>query len=76
MVKINYMKDIFTERFNEILKYSNISQNMLAKKVGLAKQSISNFKTGRSFPSIQTLRLICKELEVSADYLLGLSDNI
>ncbi|MDE6790742.1 MAG: helix-turn-helix domain-containing protein [Clostridia bacterium] len=68
------MEDIFTERFNEILKNEKVSQVKLAEKIGLSKQCISDFKSGRAYPSIHTLRLICRELEVSADYLLGLSD--
>ncbi len=66
------MEEKFTANFKEALKYSQITQSELAKKVGVSKQSISDFKNGRSFPSIQTLALICVALDVSADYLLGL----
>ncbi|MDE7264957.1 MAG: helix-turn-helix domain-containing protein, partial [Clostridia bacterium] len=39
------------------------------------RQNITNFKAGRTYPSIETLYLICECLEVSADYLLGLEDE-
>ena len=68
------MEDIFTVRLNEILKSSDISQTQLANFAGVSKQCISDYKSGKSFPSLQTLRLICKILDVSADYILGLED--
>lgn len=68
------MNDIFTIRFNEALKNAPISQTELAKKIGVNKQSITEYKSGRAIPSLNILRLICKELDVSADYLLGLED--
>lgn len=68
------MNEIFTERFNQVLKDGNVNQTKLAEQIGISKQCISDFKSGKSFPSIHTLKLICLHLEVSADYLLGLSD--
>ena len=65
---------IFTKRFNEILKISGKTQVEIAKAVHVTKQCITDYKTGKSVPSIETLYLLCKFLEVSADYLLGLSD--
>lgn len=62
----------FTERFNEVLGYSYVKQTELAKAANVSKQCISDYKSGKSVPSIDTLYLICKFLDVSADYLLGL----
>lgn len=62
----------FKERFNETLNYSYIKQTDLAKAANVSKQCISDYKSGKSVPSIDTLYLICKYLDVSADYLLGL----
>lgn len=65
---------LFTERFNEALKSADISQVELSAKIGISKQCISDFKKGKSFPSIHTLFSICKVLNISADYLLGLTE--
>ncbi len=64
----------FQQRFNECIKYSDIKQTELAKAAHVSKQCISDYKSGKSVPSIDTFFLICKYLEVSADYLLGLED--
>lgn len=65
----------FTERFNECLKYSGIKQNDIAKYCNTTRQNITNFKAGRTYPSIETLFLLCQCLDVSSDYLLGLDDT-
>ena len=62
----------FQQRFNECLKYSDIKQTELAKAAHVSKQCISDYKSGKSVPSIDTLFLICKYFEVSADSFLGL----
>ncbi len=62
----------FCERLNECLKYSDVKQTDLAKAAGVSKQCISDYKSGKSLPGVETLYLICKFLDVSSDYLLGL----
>lgn len=69
------MDDFFTKRFNQALKEASFNQTKLAEQIGISKQCISDFKSGKSFPSIHTLKLICLSLDVSADYLLGIDDN-
>ena len=64
----------FQERFNECLRFSGAKQVDLARAANVSKQCISDYKKGKSVPSIDTLYLICKYLDVSADYLLGLVD--
>ena len=64
----------FTGRFNQILKENHIKQAKLADDLGVSRQAITNLKNGASLPSLYLLFNICKYLDVSADYLLGLSD--
>lgn len=65
----------FTERFNECLRYASVRQTELARAANVSKQCISDYKSGKSVPSIDTLFLLCRFLDVSADYLLGLEDT-
>ena len=64
----------FTERFNEVLKNCGKSQVEIANAVHVTKQCITDYKKGKSAPSIETLYELCLYLEISSDYLLGLSD--
>ena len=64
----------FTKRFNETLKHCGKTQVEIAKAINVTKQCVNDYKTGKSVPSIETLYELCKFLDVSADYLLGLTD--
>ena len=64
----------FGERFKEVLAENNLSQSAFAKRICLSQGIVNNYCTGKREPSLDVLILICKELNVSADYLLGLTD--
>ena len=65
----------FTERFNELVTISGKTQVQIAKEINVSKQCVTDYKSGKSFPSLETLCLICQCLDVSSDYLLGISDK-
>lgn len=65
----------FKERFNDLLKTCGKSQVDIAAAIGVSKQCVSDYKAGKSVPSVETLCAICVYLDVSADYLLGLTDE-
>lgn len=52
-----------------------ISQRELSKICGIAQNLISRYESGLTDPSASTLARIAYELNVSTDYLLGLSDT-
>ncbi|MFI3166189.1 MAG: helix-turn-helix transcriptional regulator [Bacillota bacterium] len=64
----------FAERLVEVLKIKGISQNKFAKKLEIAQSTMNGWCKGYREPSFDMLITICKELEESADYLLGLED--
>lgn len=65
----------FTERFNEVVKASPLAQREIAERLGVNPSFISQMKKGKNLPNITMLYNICRILDVSADYLLGLTDN-
>lgn len=64
----------FTKRFNEVLQQTKKSQVEIAKALNISKQCVNDYKMGKSVPSLDTLYALCKYLDVSSDYLLGLTD--
>ena len=64
----------FQERITDELKASDYTQKEIAKYLKIDPANITNWKTGKNVPSIETLFELCKLLKVSADYLLGLDD--
>ena len=64
----------FKDRLKEVLAENKISQRALAKRLFLSQTIVNNYCTGKREPTLDVLISICKELDVSADYLLGLTD--
>ena len=60
------------ERLREAIKYSNISQRELAKKLDVNPSTVSKYMRQNKFPAIDTFANICQILEISADEILGL----
>ncbi len=65
----------FGTRLKELRKVKNLTQQELANKVDLVKSSISAYEKGLKYPSVEVLIKLCNCFNVSADYLLGLSDE-
>lgn len=47
-----------------------LSQDVLAEKLFVTRQTISNYETGKSYPDIDTLQKIATELDVELTWLL------
>lgn len=54
-----------------ILKEKHISQKQFAVDLGLSAGNVTDWKNGRSAPSIDKLPIIADYLNVSLDYLFG-----
>ena len=65
---------MFAERLKKELKQNNITMYRLAKDLNLSKQTVVNWCSGANEPKATQIAEICKYLDCSADYLLGLSD--
>ena len=64
----------FSERIAEAIKSSGLSQKEIAEKLNISESNITNWKNGENLPSVEVLFNLCKLLNESADYLLGLND--
>lgn len=63
------------ERLQEIRKDHGDTQQTLADKLNVSLYAVRCWEQGKSAPSHETLVAICRLYQVSADYLLGLSDD-
>lgn len=66
---------MLNERIRELRGSRGISQIQLAGKLGVTKQSVSNWENDNILPSIEMLVKIANFFEVSTDYLLGLDNK-
>lgn len=68
-------KDTFGKRLFEIRESRGESQQELADSIGITRQSLSRYELGERTANIDLLKKIAEHYSVSADYLLGLTDN-
>jgi len=61
-------------RLRDCIKQSTFTQKELAAKIGVSPQTISKYMKQNIFPALDTLAKLCKILDVSSDYILGLSN--
>lgn len=64
----------FGKRLETALREQGHNQTWLARSLGVAPATVSDWKTG-SEPSFHTLCCIANALQVSVDYLLGMTDS-
>lgn len=50
----------FGENLKNIRKSKNISQEYLAEKLGVSRQSVSKWETGENFPSMNNIMCLCE----------------
>lgn len=72
-VQDNY-NSVFAKRLRELIETSGVSQAELANVVGVTRQAINSYTLGNTVPNSDVLTDIAKYFDVSADYLLGLTD--
>ena len=63
-------------RLKTLRQEKGLTQQQLAEKLNVVKASVSGYEQSSIHPSAEVLIQICKYFNVSADYLLGLSDTV
>ncbi len=65
----------FGSRLKALREQSNIKQGQFADKIGIVRQSMSNYESGKHCPDVEVLKKMAKCLGCSVDYLLGLTEH-
>lgn len=69
------MQDTFGVRLMKAQNRKEMRSNRLAMELDCNDTTVSHMRMGKHTPSVDMLLRICKTLDVSADFLLGLSDK-
>ncbi|MHB8627847.1 MAG: helix-turn-helix domain-containing protein [Aggregatilineales bacterium] len=63
------------DRLRTIRAQRGLTQRELARRSDLSDSMIQKYESGINDPTSYTLKLIAEQLEVSVDYLLGMTDD-
>ena len=70
-----FSKELFGQRIFALRTQHNETQKTLGILLDVGKGHISEIERGNRTTSAERIALICKYYHVSADYLLGLTDD-
>lgn len=63
---------IISERLGEEITNSGLTTAEIARRVGVSPEMITQYKTTKKLPKLDTFARICRELDIDANYVLGL----
>lgn len=66
--------EIFKTRLRDEIKQNGMTVKEIAEKIGVSPEMVTQYYTTDKLPSLDTFVNICKALDVSADYILGLDE--
>ena len=62
---------MFSDNLIELRKYHNLSQEELAEKINVSRQTLSKYETGESLPDIEKCKSLADVFGVSVDDLIS-----
>lgn len=65
--------DTIGERILKARCYKNLSQTELARKINISNSALSRYENGTREPKLFILKKIAEVLNVSTDYLIGIT---
>ena len=69
------MNNVIKRRWSEEIKNSGLTTVEIARRVGVSPEMITQYTTTKKLPKLDTFAKLCKELDLSANYILGLAEN-
>ena len=70
-----FSKELFAERLLALRKERGEKQEELAQLLGVSRPQVSEMEQGNKGTSLERFALLCEHYNVTADYLLGLTDE-
>lgn len=73
-MSLNVTAALFAARFKEAREKKNVTIKALLPKVGASSSAMNGYATGKTLPPLDVACKIAQELDVSLDWLCGLSN--
>ena len=70
-----FERAVFSKRLKGLIQQNNMTYARLAQILDVSTAQVSDMANGKAGTSMERLYLLCRTFQVSADYLLGLTDE-
>lgn len=67
--------NIIKKRLGEEIKNSGLTTVEIARRIGVSPEMITQYRTTKKLPKLDTFSRLCKELDLDANYILGLDEK-
>ena len=67
--------DLIKQRLVEELNSCRLTTTEIAKRVGVSPEMITQYRTTKKLPKLDTFAKLCKELDLDAAYIFGLTKD-
>ena len=67
--------NVIKKRLGDEIKNSGLSTIQISKRIGVSPEMITQYKTTKKLPKLDTFAKLCKELDLDANYILGLRND-
>ena len=67
---------MYLRRFYDLREDNDYTQEYIGSLIRKSQQGYNHIETGRAELSIEDLKILCEFYNVSADYIIGLTDDI
>ena len=68
--------DIAQKRIKELRQDKDLKQKEVADKCNITQRKVSYIENGTTEPNLEDLRALCRLFNVSADYILGFTNEL
>lgn len=68
------MISVISKRIRELRTGLGLTQSEFGDKLSVSQDTVSLWEKGKSAPTAEYIIKLCKAFDVSADYILGLTD--
>ena len=68
-------ENIIKKRLGEELKNSGLTTIEIAKRIGVSPEMITQYRTTKKLPKLDTFAKLCKELDLDANYILDINSD-
>ena len=66
----------YRERLKSLREDNDYTQTEIGKLINKSQQGYNHIETGRAELKIEDLAILCKFYKVSADYIIGLTNDV
>ena len=67
--------NVIKKRLGEEIKNSGLTTIEISKRIGVSPEMITQYRTTKKLPKLDTFAKLCKELDLDANYVLGIDEK-